>query len=246
MGLELKCIVVDDEPRALEVMKDYVGQISSLNLVNSFRNPLKAFDYIKQYGVDVVFLDINMPNLSGIQFIKSLTYKPLIVLTTAYSEYAVESYQLDVVDYLLKPIEFDRFMICMNKIYDKINQSKPSFAQQGSIPEKPTSSKNYIFVKNGTKVDRIDFNDILYVEGSGNYVSYQMKERKILSLGKMSDILKILPMDRFARIHKSYIVQISQISAIENNRVQIGRTQLSISQTYRSAFYDLIGSNPKK
>ncbi|MCL6266337.1 LytR/AlgR family response regulator transcription factor [Flagellimonas myxillae] len=240
--MELKCIIVDDEPRAIEVMKEYVEQISTLSLVNTFRNPLKAFDFIKQHEVDLVFLDINMPHLSGIQFIKSLSNKPFVVLTTAYSEYAVESYQLDVVDYLLKPIEFERFIICMNKVYDKIKQRNASYSSSGSDNESKPIPKEYIFVKNGTKIDRIDFNDILYIEGSGNYVSYQLKGRKIMSLGKMSEVIKLLPQDRFARIHKSHIVQINQINVIENNRVHIGDVQLSISQTYKAAFYHLIDS----
>lgn len=223
-------------------MKEYVEQISTLSLVNTFRNPLKAFDFIKQNKVDLIFLDINMPHLSGIQFIKSLSHKPFVVLTTAYSEYAVESYQLDVVDYLLKPIEFERFMSCMNKVYDKIKQTGVSSEARYSDIEHKIAPKDYVFVKNGTKIDRIDFNDILYIEGSGNYVSYQLKSRKIMSLGKMSEVIKLLPHNRFARIHKSYIVQINQIKAIENNRVLIGDVQLSISQTYRAAFYRMIDS----
>lgn len=243
--MKLDCIIIDDEPRAIEIMKEYVEKIATLSLMETFRNPLKAFDYLKQNKVDLIFLDINMPNLSGIQLIKSLTNKPFIVLTTAYSEYAVESYQLDVVDYLLKPIEFDRFMKCIDKIYDKIkNIDQPANKSSAAIGANEVSSiqKGYIFVKNGAIIERIDLNDILYIEGSGNYIVYQLNTKKIMTLGKMSEMLHILPKNQFARIHKSHIVQLNKIKTIEDNRVLIGDVKLSISNTYRTQFYIKINS----
>lgn len=233
----LNCIIIDDEPRAIEIMESYVSQLDSLYLMQTFRNPLKAFDFLKQNKVELIFLDINMPNVSGIQFLKSMPSPPLTILTTAYSEYAVESYQLNVVDYLLKPIEFDRFLQSINKVLDLLNPSRSDSIHKTTST---TPAKNHIFVKSGAKIERVDFNDILYIEGSGNYISYQLKNRKILSLGKMSEVLNVLPIERFIRIHKSYIVQIDKINSIENNQVEIDGSRLSISQTYKSDFYHRI------
>lgn len=233
----LNCIIIDDEPRAIEIMESYVSQLDSLCLMQTFRNPLKAFYFLKQNKVELIFLDINMPNVSGIQFLKSMPSPPLTILTTAYSKYAVESYQLNVVDYLLKPIEFDRFLQSINKVLDLLNPSRSDSIHKTTST---TSAKNHIFVKSGAKIERVDFNDILYIEGSGNYISYQLKNRKILSLGKMSEVLNVLPIERFIRIHKSYIVQIDKINSIENNQVEIDGSRLSISQTYKSDFYHRI------
>lgn len=240
--MKLKCIIVDDEPRAIEVLVEYVEQLSSLELLATFRNPIKAFDFVKQNQVDVIFLDINMPNLSGIQFIKSLTHKPAIVLTTAYSEYAIESYQLDVLDYLLKPIEFERFIKCMDRLMEKLTPKETS--QISSIsPNIQTNTQetlDYIFVKHGTKIERIELDDILYIEGSGNYVSYHLENKNILALGKMTEAFEALPQERFIRIHKSYIVQWNKIKYIEDNHVLIGKAKLSISSTYKNDFFDKI------
>lgn len=237
--MKLKCIIVDDEPRAIEVLEEYVQQLSSLDLLATFRNPISAFDFVKQNQVDVIFLDINMPNLSGIQFIKSLSHKPAIVLTTAYSEYAIESYQLDVQDYLLKPIEFDRFMVCVDKLFDKLKPTEiPKVSP--SIPANSQEIQDYVFVKHGTKIERIELDDILYIEGSGNYISYHLESRTILALGKMSEALNSLPQQRFVRIHKSYIIQWNKIKSIEDNHVFIGTAKLSISSTYKNDFFSQI------
>ena len=242
--MKLNCIIIDDEPRAIDIMKEYVEKVQSLNLLSTFRSPIKALDYINNTDVHLVFLDINMPNLSGIQFIKSLTKKPQIILTTAYSEYAVESYQLDVSDYLLKPIEFDRFIKSINKVYDKLGNSNALLNSHISNNSETIKqeSKDYIFVKNGTKIDRIDLDDILYIEGSGNYILYQLESKKTLVLGKMSEAIDMLPKNKFVRIRKSHIVHVNKIKAIEDNRVIIGDVKLSISNTYRADFYSKINS----
>lgn len=242
--MKLNCIIIDDEPRAIFIMKEYVEKVGSLSLLNTFRNPVKALDYINNNNVHLVFLDINMPNLSGIQFIKSLTKKPQIILTTAYSEYAVESYQLDVTDYLLKPIEFDRFIKSINKVYDNLGKptSLPNHKNSCEVENSEKEEKDYFFVKNGAKIDRIDLNSILYIEGSGNYILYQLENRKVLVLGKMSDAINALPKNKFVRIHKSHIVQLNKIKAIEDNYVIIEDTRLSISKTYRAEFYAKINS----
>ena len=232
----LKCIIVDDEPRAIDVLKEYTGQLSSLNLLATFRNPIEAFDFVKQNQVDVIFLDINMPNLSGIQFIKSLTTRPAIVLTTAYSEYAIESYQLDVMDYLLKPIEFERFINCLNRLLDKL---KPIAIESQTNDLQPNiESKNHIFIKHGTKIERLELSDILYVEGSSNYVIYHTENGNIMALGKMSETLKTLPGHQFLRIHKSYIINWNKVKSLESNHIHIGNSKLSISSSYKKAVFN--------
>lgn len=239
--MKLKCIAVDDEPRALEVIKEYIEKIPFLKLCDTFRNPLKAFEYVKQNKVDLIFLDINMPNLSGIQFIKSLTNKPNIILTTAYSEYAVESYGLDVLDYLLKPIEFDRFVKAANKAYDN-SQIKEN--EEVKLPQSDESNqskaKDFIFVKSGTQLLKIDIDQIKYIKGLGNYMSLYLEDKKVLALAKMSEILDMLSSYPFARVHKSYIVNLTKIKTVENHRIRIGETLIPISNSYRKSFYTLI------
>lgn len=240
--MKLKCIAVDDEPRALEVMKEYIEKIPFLELCDTFRNPLKAFEYVKQNEVQLIFLDINMPNLSGIQFIKSLTNKPNIILTTAYSEYAVESYGLDVLDYLLKPIEFDRFVKAANKAYDQTEliENIEGVNYPPTIESGENKSNDFIFVKSGNQLLRIDIDQIQYIEGSGNYMSLYLEDKKVLTLAKMSEILDMLSSYPFARVHKSYIVHITKIKTVENHRIKIGEALIPISNSYRNSFYSLI------
>ncbi|MDC6366979.1 LytR/AlgR family response regulator transcription factor [Allomuricauda sp. AC10] len=239
--MTLNCIIIDDEPRAIAILREYVEKVPGLHLSGTFRDSVKALTYLNSNKVHLVFLDINMPNLSGIQFVKSLVEKPFIILTTAYSEYAVESYQLDVDDYLLKPIEFDRFMRSINKIWAKVNTSSLDRLEQSmdaTVP--PSENKAYIFVKNGIKIERVDIDDIQYIAGSGNYIVYQLAHKKVMALGKMSEVLDQLPEDKFVRIHKSHIVQLSRIKSIEDNHVLVGDAKLSISNTYRTGFYNKI------
>lgn len=234
----LKCIIVDDEPRAIDVLKEYADQLYSLNLLATFRNPIEAFDFVKQNEVDVIFLDINMPNLSGIQFIKSLSTPPAIVLTTAYSEYAIEGYQLDVVDYLLKPIEFERFMNCVNRLIDKL---KPIITENRISKNQPNSElKSHIFIKHGIKIERLELSDILFIEGSSNYVIYHTERGNIMALGKMSETLKTLPNHQFLRIHKSYIINWDKVKSVESNHIHIGDSKISISSTYKKAVFDKV------
>jgi DNA-binding LytR/AlgR family response regulator len=229
--MKIKCIAIDDEPLALQIIEDYIAQVPYLDLQQSFRNPLKAFDFIQKNQIELIFLDINMPNLSGIQFIKTLSNKPSIILTTAYSEYAVESYGLNVLDYLLKPIEFDRFLRAANKAMNA------SFESSKAISYQPTVETEYIFIKDGNKLQRIDCSKILYIEAAGNYQAIQLPDKKVLSLIKMSELLATLNNPQFVRVHKSYAVQINKIDLIENHRILIGDKYIPISKSYRQGFY---------
>ncbi|MCG8331586.1 MAG: LytTR family DNA-binding domain-containing protein [Chitinophagales bacterium] len=228
--MKLKCIVIDDEPRAIEILEDYIKQIPFLKRLASFRNPLKGFEYLKRNNVDIVFLDINMPNLSGIEFIKALTKRPLIILTTAYSEYAVESYGLDVLDYLLKPIEFNRFFKAINKAIDDLN--KPRIEVNPAEPD-----SKYAFIKDGNQLVKVNLEQVLYIEASGNYQAVFKRDGKILSLIQMDELLKLFNNSRFIRVHKSYAVNMDNIDAIENHRIKIGKKIIPIGETFRSIFY---------
>lgn len=235
--MKISCIAVDDEPRALEIIEDYINQVPFLSLAGSFRNPLKAFEHIKTHAPDLLFLDINMPNLSGIEFIKALKNRPLIILTTAYSEYAIESYGLDVLDYLLKPIEFNRFFSAANKAFDQMTLIH---GIEDSVSTEVENTTDFVFVKDGNQLVRIELNDILYIEASGNYQVIFLKNSKMLSLITMDELLKSFKSDHFLRVHKSYAVNIKMIDSIENHRISIGEKDIPISDTYKAIFYNAL------
>ena len=227
----MKCIILDDEPLAIDVLQDYVRKLPLLQWAGSFRDPFEALMYLKDHQVDLVFLDMNMPGLNGIQFLKSLPSKPLIIFTTAYSQYAVESYEHDAVDYLMKPIEFDRFCRAVAKAHE-IKELKTKSIE--------SEQKKMILVKSGTGYRNLRFEEILFLKGTGNYVTFVLPQRKVLSLLSMKKACKILPEETFIRIHKSYIVNIQRIEFIEKERVKIGEHFLPLGERYRSSFLRLM------
>lgn len=223
----MRCVVLDDEPLAIDVLQDYIRKMPLLSLAGAFRDPIEALTYLKNHEVDLLFLDMNMPGLTGIQFLKSLRKKPLIVFTTAYSKYAVESYEHDAVDYLLKPIEFDRFCRAVTK-------AQELFEMKGRVGE--SEGKKNILVKSGTGYHNLHLDEILYLKGTGNYVTFVMTQRRVLSLLSMKQACWILPKDRFMRIHKSYIVNLERIDIIEKDRVKIGENFVPVGESFRPEF----------
>jgi len=228
----MKCIVIDDEPFALNLIRDYVLKTPYLELIETFSNPFKALNYLTNNQPDIIFLDINMPELSGIQLLKSLPYQPNVIFTTAYPEYGAESYEYNATDYLLKPVKYERFLRAVNKVNNTENVN-PVENQKTTIKEKD----NDIFVKSGTQIHKINIDDILYIEGAGNYMTFYTKEKKILSLLKMTEVLDLLPTKKFVRVHKSYIVSLKHIDIIEKHRVIINKKSISIGITYREHFF---------
>lgn len=228
----MKCLIIDDEPLALDVLKDYVAKVSFLECGGVFRDPIKAGEYLLQNRVDLIFLDINMPDLTGIQFLKSLSQPPLVIFTTAYSEYALESYEYDAVDYLLKPIEFDRFVKAVNKAQEKyqIKANGLSFSQ----------GENYVLIKSGTIYHKIRIKDILYIQGTGNYVTFVTTEKELLALLTMKDVLDMLPKEMFFRIHRSYIVNFYHVNLIESEEVKIKDKKLPLGDLYRESFLSAV------
>jgi DNA-binding LytR/AlgR family response regulator len=230
--MSLTCLIVEDEPLARSLLTDYVKKIPSLELIAACSNPLETLEILKTTPVDLLFLDIQMPELTGIGLLKALTKKPMVIFTTAYSEYALEGYELDVVDYLLKPVTFERFLRAVNKaqIHSTAQPNKPAM----SIGD------DFIFVKDGTKLVKIMINDILYVEGLKDYVTIYTKTQKVVSLQRLKALEEQLPASLFVRIHNSYIVSLRAITSVHKSEVEIGTAFLPVGETYKKAFKEAI------
>ncbi|HEY0741281.1 MAG TPA: LytTR family DNA-binding domain-containing protein [Chryseosolibacter sp.] len=233
------CLIVEDEPLARNLLTEYVRKVSFLNLVKACSNPMEALEVLRTNTIDILFLDIQMPEITGITLLKILQKKPMVILTTAYSEYALESYELDVVDYLLKPITFDRFL----KAVDKASQRITTPGVPATDKPQGESSPDFVFVKDGTKLVKIVFDDILYVEGLKDYVTIHTKTQKVVTLQRLKALEMQLPPEKFIRIHHSYIIALKAIDVIHKGEVQIGNAMIPISDSYKKAFKDLIDKN---
>jgi len=236
----INCLIVDDEAAAIEVLEHFIKQVPELNLVASTSNPIEGLALVRAHAIDIVFLDVHMPEISGIDFIKAINGKSKVILTTAYSEYALEGFDLDVIDYLLKPIPFSRFMKAVQKAAEMVNAKQvPSIKQN--------AEDAFILVKTETKGKflKIDTADIDYIEGMGNYVALFCNGKKILSLLNMKDLESKLPADKFIRVHKSFIVALEKIVSIEGNSILLknnpGATIL-IGNAYRGSFLEKLKS----
>lgn len=230
---KIKCIAIDDEPVALDIISDYIKKIPFLELLATFRNGLQAIEFLQNNNVDLIFLDINMPEINGIEFFKSLHKKPKVIFTTAYFEFAVESYELNALDYLLKPIGFERFLKAVNKINASQNENN-NFLQENSI-----------ILKSGSKSYQVNTKEIQYIEGSGNYLTFHLADKKIMVLMSMDEALNILHDSNFARIHKSFIVSLNPIKVIENHQVQINNIIIPIGKYYKESFLKKVNQNKK-
>jgi DNA-binding LytR/AlgR family response regulator len=223
----MKCIIVDDEPLARDVLETFTAKVPFLEVMASCKNAYEALDAMQKDRIDLIFLDIQMPDLSGIQLYESLPYKPFLVFTTAYSNYAVEGFDMDAVDYLVKPFSFERFLKAANKAYAAFNQKK------GSEVKENESARDFMFVKDGTKIVKVAYDDILYLEGMKDYVKIVMKEKVVLTLISMQKMAEKLPSDTFVRIHRSFIVSVPKIDSVEKNRVVIGGKWLAVGSSYK-------------
>jgi two-component system LytT family response regulator len=229
----MNCIVIDDEPKALEVIERYCTKCGIVSLQASFREPLKAMDFLSRNNVDLVFLDINMPGINGIELFSALAIKPMVIFTTAYSDYAVESYSLSAIDYLLKPITFERFLAATNKalnLHLLKSNTKPKEADA-----------EYAFVKSGPQTYQVKISDILYLEKDGNYISIILKDKKVLIRQNMADIFEVIPAQNFVRVHKSFVVAIKHITMVENHQVIVEGHKIPIGSTYRDEMKARLG-----
>jgi len=238
--MKLKCIVVDDEPLAVEKLNGYIARVPFLELRASFTSGMDALQYLKDNTTDLLFLDIQMDDLTGIQLLEVLKNKPQVVFTTAYSEYAIKGFELEVTDYLLKPISFERFLQSVNRIYDKLNPKKnsdsPSDIPVANTPPQP----DFMFVKTEYRMEKVKFADIHYVEGMKDYLRIVSPDKRIMTLTNFKNMLSMLPEQQFCRIHKSYIINLSKIQSIEKSHVVVLNERLPIGDSYRKSFFDLL------
>ncbi len=224
----MKCLIVDDEPLAHEILSDYISKTDLLTLVNSYTNPIEAFAAIERDKIDLIFLDVQMPELTGIQFLKLLGNKCKVILTTAYPEYALDGYEHNIVDYLLKPISYERFQKAIQKLLHLSN----------NISEEERVELDHLFVKTEHKIVRVDLDAITYIEGLKDYISIYTTNERILTLMNMKKAEEFLPAKRFIRVHKSYIVSLEKIDSIEKNRIYILGQGIPIGDTYKDEFFN--------
>lgn len=240
----IKCIIIDDEPIARQYLSDYVAKMPQLELLKAFSRPQDAYVLIESGETELIFLDIQMPGLTGIEFIRTLQKKPAIILTTAYSEYAIEGYELDVVDYLLKPIRFDRFVAAVNKVMGRLSfLGDKNMVQVQDENRKSDIFRDFIFVKSGYKSVKVNICDILYVEGMKEYVIMHTSEKKYTKLDRMKNIENQLKGRGFVRIHKSYIVSVQNINAVFGNTVEVNGIQLPLGRSYKEEVNAILGTN---
>jgi DNA-binding LytR/AlgR family response regulator len=238
--IPLKCLIVDDEPLARDVIRRYIEQIQSLCIVGEFGNAIDATLFIQGNAVDIIFLDIRMPQLSGTDFVRSLRTVPKIIFTTAHKEYAHEGFELDVVDYLLKPIRFDRFLRAVNKVFPKLQNEAEEKTIAGGRDIKFASS--FIYVKVDRKMVKIFMDDIVYIESDKDYVKVFTTNSIIITRQTIGSVEAMLSDNKFFRIHRSYIVSLDKIKSFTNEIVEIGNTELPIGKFYRHSFLQLQGS----
>lgn len=224
--MKLNCLIVDDEPMARKGMEEYIREVEFLHLIAKCENPLKATSFLAQHKVDLIFLDIQMPKLSGIEFLRTLKDPPMVIFTTAFSDYALEGYSLDIIDYLVKPISVERFMKAVNKARDFY-----------SLRHKPASgvsrAPDYFFVKSDSKYEKIFYSELLYGEAMQNYVILHTRDRKLIAYMTLSGLENQLPVDQFIKVHKSYIVSIAATKAIEGNDLVVGTAIIPVSRNLK-------------
>lgn len=245
----INCVLIDDEPHALEVLKTYIEKVPYLNFAGAYTDAIKALTEVPAQAPDVIFCDIEMPDINGLQFVESLriSRKPLFVMVSAHDQYAIEGFNLDVIDYLLKPVSFSRFLKTAQKLQDQVriqNTSHENPVEQHFQTEE--ASESYIFVKSNNKLLKINYDKILYIESLSDYIKIYTEDsqRPILSLSSLKSLEEKLPSNRFKRIHRSYIVSLSKIKAIEHKKVLIGeRASLPISNSYYDNFFNTLISN---
>jgi DNA-binding LytR/AlgR family response regulator len=224
----IRCLVIDDEPLAMNQMAGYVEKTPFLELAGKLPSAMQAIDFLSGRELDLIFVDIQMPDLSGMEFVRSLVHKPMIIFTTAYSEYAVEGFKVDAVDYLLKPISYTDFLKAAQKA-----KSQFDIRNHASI----SSEKDYLFVKSEYRVIRINFAEILYIEGMREYVRIHLiHDKPIMSLLSMKSLVRELPDDQFMQVHKSFIVNLSQIKIVERSRIVFGDVYIPIGDAYKEDF----------
>lgn len=228
--MQVKCIVIDDEPLAIEKLNSFISRISWLSPEESFSNAIDALNYLKTNPVDLIFLDIQMDDFSGLQFLEALKNRPFIIITSAYKEYAIQGYDFEVTDYLLKPFGFERFIIAVEKVYAQ----HAAFRQQ---------KRDYIFLKTGYSMERVNLSEILYIEGMNEYLQVVTLQHKFMTLQNFRDMEVLLSSDNFIRVHKSFIVALDKIEKIERNVIIIRGKRIPVGKSYKEKFDEILKLN---
>ncbi|MEO3402932.1 LytTR family DNA-binding domain-containing protein [Mucilaginibacter sp. CAU 1740] len=228
---------MDDEPLALSLLSDYVARVPGLNLVTATSDPFSALQLVRSQAIDLIFLDMQMPEFTGMQFLRTLQQRVMVIVTTAYSEYALEGYEHHIVDYLLKPIMLDRFMIAIERA-----QQRFGIPQLADLKLTPTGNERpgFIFVKTDYKIIKVDLADIYYLEGARDYVIIHTRDDKILTAQSMKELAELLPAGQFIRIHRSYLVNLSKVDHIEKNRVAMMGQMLPVSESYKNDLLKIV------
>ena len=234
----INAIAIDDEPLALQLVSGYIEKTPGLNLAGSFDNPLDAIEFLNNEAVDLIFVDIQMPDLSGLEFTRSLAKGPKVIFTTAYEKYALEGFRLDVIDYLLKPFSYEEFLKAVQKAVRLIKLEK-------EVPDQVDTNSEFLFLKSDYKIRRINFNDILYIEGLKDYVKVfiQGSDKPVLSLITLKALEAKLPEAKFMRVHRSFIVNLERIDTIERSRIVFGKTYIPVSEQYKDKFQEFLDRN---
>lgn len=236
--MKLKTIAIDDEPLALRLVSDYVSKTPFLELVGSFDNPLDAIDFLSTQSADLIFVDIQMPDLTGIEFARSLEDAPKIIFTTAYEKYALEGFKLNAIDYLLKPFSYEEFLKAAGKARKQVE------LEANSLPSIEANNQ-FLFLKSEYKIRRINFNDILYIEGLKDYIKVYTTgdEKPVLSLNSIKSLEQKLPEEKFMRVHRSFIVNLDKIDTIERSRIIFGKVYIPVSDQYKDKFQEYLDKN---
>ena len=232
----IRCIAIDDDPQALEMIENFISKIPYIELLKTFDNAFHAIEFLDEQEVDLIFTDVEMPALSGLDFLGSLRRRPQFIITSEQERYAVEAFNLEATDYLLKPFSFERFLKAVNKLREQIRMKSP--VRTSTSIEIP--GRDFIFIKSDYKTLRINVDDILFVEGLKDYVKLHTVDKSILSLLSLRSLEQNLSCERFMRVHRSYIVALNKIDVIEKSRIKIGQHTIIISEMYREAFLSRI------
>lgn len=230
--MQINCIAIDDEPLALSKLEGFITRVPDLKLIRTFDNAIEAIGWLKENKTDLIFLDIQMEQLTGIQFLESISISSQIIITSAYDHYAIKGFELNVTDYLLKPFPFQRFLQAVNKVME-LNTMKVN-------SELTSETESYIFIKTEHRLERIDINDILYIEGMKDYLRIVCKDKKIMTLQSFSKLEEVLPSRKFCRVHKSFVVALDKIKSIERGVIRIADQRIPLSNTYKENFYSKI------
>lgn len=240
----MNCIIIDDEPLAIDVLTDYCKKIDFTEVVGTFTNPLDAISIIREKNIDLIFCDIEMPQISGLEFISALENRPLFIFTTAYTQYAVEGFELNAVDYLVKPIPYHRFIKAVSRTKEILAQrEKPSIANIFPSNGGQNDTQKFIFVKSEHENIKIDLDEIEYIQGLKDYLKIHIKgtNKTILTLLSFKDLLDKLPQNQFIRVHKSFVVNVNVIKTIQRNRIVINDTRIPIGESHKTQFFSFLG-----